>query len=292
MTSELPVNVVEHTGDLCAALHKYLIDCAGLVDRELNRIGHKALMLRPAKSLDFPVGDIKSITEKENQVEVIINVLGLYGVDSPLPMYFNAMSLGNDDFAKDLRNFLDIFNHRSYVLRYFAWKRFDLESSANYHQLNKQLLGWSISCATSSFGKSNRALLDNFLAQFFSGAKFTISDRNMGWIRIENPSFLGNELSLGSSVVLGDRIICENKIIVSVGPVDNDFACNLFSDAEKKNLFSQFLQQNYGLHLNFQVYLQVVSVNKCIAARDNFMLGINTCIGEIVAENHLICRWY
>ena len=67
-------------------------------------------------------------------VQMVLSFMGLYGVDSPLPFYFSEAVVGaegddehedgEEDGARVLRRFLDIFDHRIYSLYYRAWKKY------------------------------------------------------------------------------------------------------------------------------------------------------------------------
>lgn len=82
-------------------------------------------------------GQTKNITQRSEIIQIILNFMGLYGVDSPLPDYFSEMIATLDDDSDEpdpdnvfedgiqaLRGFLDIFNHRIYSLYYRSWKKY------------------------------------------------------------------------------------------------------------------------------------------------------------------------
>ena len=51
----------------------------------------------------------------------MLNFLGLFGADSPLPHYFTSWLSGETEQAERARKFLIPFNHRIYQLLYSAW---------------------------------------------------------------------------------------------------------------------------------------------------------------------------
>ena len=50
--------------------------------------------------------------------------MGLVGVSSPLPIYFSEYVARHEENGRPLIDFLNIFNHRCYVLFYLAWKKY------------------------------------------------------------------------------------------------------------------------------------------------------------------------
>jgi type VI secretion system protein ImpH len=105
------------------------------------------IRFRANPSLTFPASDIASIhktiiNSAQNQnteiVQLVLKFMGLYGVNSPLPLYITKIisvlashdekhelvQESEEDGIKALRNFLDIFDHRIYSLYYRSWKKY------------------------------------------------------------------------------------------------------------------------------------------------------------------------
>lgn len=78
---------------------------------------------RPRLGLGFPKTDLTSVTRLDNGTySVIANFLGLYGVDSPLPMFYTEDLLReqSDGYTVN-REFLDVFAQSIYPILYQTW---------------------------------------------------------------------------------------------------------------------------------------------------------------------------
>jgi len=77
-------------------------------------------------SLNFPASEIQSLQWEEGQAPFLrVNFMGLTGPQGPLPQWYTATvleQLRSGDAT--LRDFLDIFNHRSLSLFYRAWQKY------------------------------------------------------------------------------------------------------------------------------------------------------------------------
>ncbi|HEX8410473.1 MAG TPA: type VI secretion system baseplate subunit TssG [Thermoanaerobaculia bacterium] len=87
----------------------------------------EVVRFRSEVRLDFPPGDVESITAPKNgePAEMTVNVLGLAGSMGPLPAAVVELIMERS-YRKDgaLRDFLDIFNHRLISLLYRARKKY------------------------------------------------------------------------------------------------------------------------------------------------------------------------
>lgn len=90
--------------------------------------GH--IRIRPELSLAFPPSDVAKIEEDEGgkpRFFITATLLGLYGSSSPLPTFYTEDLL--DEAAEDMsvtRDFIDIFNHRLYLLLFRCWVKYRL----------------------------------------------------------------------------------------------------------------------------------------------------------------------
>lgn len=80
-------------------------------------------------SLAFPPSDIESLSftipeEGAARVDMMLNLLGLHGADSPLPAYFTEHVTQHRDDPDPLRDFLDLFNHRLIPLLFAVWGKY------------------------------------------------------------------------------------------------------------------------------------------------------------------------
>src|SRR5690349_3267682 len=71
------------------------------------------IQLTVSEELGFPASSIL-ISEENNQREIKLYFMGLYGVDSPLPHYFLEACLREDEESQVLRKIIGITNQRLY----------------------------------------------------------------------------------------------------------------------------------------------------------------------------------
>jgi len=84
--------------------------------------------IRPDLSLAFPASDISKIEElTDDQPTFLITAtfLGLYGPSSPLPTFYTEDLMDEDrEDMSVARDFIDIFNHRLFVLLFRCWTKY------------------------------------------------------------------------------------------------------------------------------------------------------------------------
>lgn len=88
---------------------------------------------RPDPGMGFPAGELKSIETDENHPDrpatVRTRLLGLYGVDSPMPTTFLDDIAQRREGHEALEGFLDIFNHRIFTQFYRIWRKYSYPAS-------------------------------------------------------------------------------------------------------------------------------------------------------------------
>jgi type VI secretion system protein ImpH len=88
--------------------------------------GSEVVRLGAHPSLIFPASEIQSLQWEEGQAPFLrVNFMGLTGPQGPLPQWYTVTvleQLRSGDAT--LRDFLDIFNHRSLSLFYRAWQKY------------------------------------------------------------------------------------------------------------------------------------------------------------------------
>ena len=98
-------------------------------------VAEEQVFFRPDTALIFPATDIKRIdlfeeapdrarTLRYPHARLTVTFMGLYGMGSPLPVYFYDELATEEAETFALRDFLDIFNHRLYGYFYRAWKKY------------------------------------------------------------------------------------------------------------------------------------------------------------------------
>jgi type VI secretion system protein ImpH len=77
-------------------------------------------------SLTFPASEIQSLRWDADQTPLMdVNFMGITGIQGPLPQWYTAMLLERLRAGDaSLRDFLDLFNHRSLSLFYRAWQKY------------------------------------------------------------------------------------------------------------------------------------------------------------------------
>lgn len=83
---------------------------------------------RPDPGMGFPASELRGIETDENHPQrpatVRTRLLGLYGVDSPLPTAFVDDIAQRREGHEALEAFLDIFNHRIFTQFYRIWRKY------------------------------------------------------------------------------------------------------------------------------------------------------------------------
>ncbi|MCY1426044.1 type VI secretion protein [compost metagenome] len=93
-----------------------------------TRPSDDAVRFRPHPGMGFPAGELKAIEYDEEHPErpatVRTRLLGLYGVDSPLPTAYLDDIAQRREGHEALEAFLDIFNHRIFTQFYRIWRKY------------------------------------------------------------------------------------------------------------------------------------------------------------------------
>lgn len=177
---------------------------------------------------------------------MVLNFMGLYGVDSPLPDYFSEMIAtldedeevaddGAEDGIRALRHFLDFFNHRIYSLYYRSWKKYryylqfeaDVEDDFSQYMLSllglgtpalQDLVGLEVSRLISYAGvlgqrKRCAAGLQEMLSDYFDGMEVEIAEFMPRWVAVPEQyraclgtSRGGSQVRLGETFTIGEKI--------------------------------------------------------------------------------------
>lgn len=87
------------------------------------------LRFRATPTLGFPASDITGVSRHVDAqgrpaFEVEVPFLGLYGPSSPLPVFITEHVIARDRDSSTLRDFLDVFNHRTVELLYAIWRKY------------------------------------------------------------------------------------------------------------------------------------------------------------------------
>lgn len=241
--------------DYFALLH--LLECWSGAARigGTGPVADEPVRLRGHLSLSFPERDIVRARRRappdsasrrhQAQVEVEVAFLGLYGVDSPLPLHVTEEMLhaAMDEDRDRVRDFLDLFNHRLLSLLYRAWARYRIDARARDHSLTQHLSNLleiptfpeetgldaeQVMAAAGLFYQRPRSAmgLEQVLRLFLADVPVRVLSCVSREVELppEERSRLGRRRSrLGTSLVLGAWVWdITGKLRVQVGPVDVD----------------------------------------------------------------------
>lgn len=121
--------------------------------------------LKTAVDLGFPANDVHKINHFEDKLEVELTVLGLLGVDSPLPLYMvvAGMREGNNAW----RTFLNLINDYLYKLLFQCWLQ--MHPLAQINQSSPRYAYYLKCLAASTF--DDKQLIPFSLVRWFFGKR-------------------------------------------------------------------------------------------------------------------------
>lgn len=125
----------------------------GDISHDLGRgrtAAKEIIRLRPSVSMAFPAASLESV-ERDNssnpnhqRYQVTVSFGGLYGADTPLPLWVAQEIVWSGRQQPATRAFLDIFHHRLLSLGYRAWRQhrheYSFERGGRDH-LSRMLMG-------------------------------------------------------------------------------------------------------------------------------------------------------
>jgi predicted component of type VI protein secretion system len=168
-------------------------------------------------SLAFPSSDVRA---SSNNVYTL-NLLGLMGVDSPLPHYMNTLAAQEGNAAwSDL---LNIINHYLYRLAYLSWKQGQpllslTEASSDYIRCLQSLSGgilrktdWKLLSYTQYYIRRTRSAYDfiQIIRELLPDISVVLIKQTLTWKRVKTSS----TPRLSESALLGDRVLTAGEAI-------------------------------------------------------------------------------
>jgi type VI secretion system protein ImpH len=255
---------------------------------------HRYVALTPAREVSFPAGELRRCyRDRDERFRFELNFMGFYGVDSPLPQYFNDITSRDVDGSEPLRAFLDMFNQRLYLLLYDAWKKLNrhgdtAEQKSIYYRYLSAFSG-KISPSgrldhAGIFGgrvKSSQALCG--ILKDVLNCPVTVQQNIPTWITIDTPTRLGNRTMLGSDTLVGQRIMDVNgHIRIQIGPISSHRAAALYpgeSQAkEVATLISEFLDP--GVDFDLELHVTNDTSDQLTLNSSHSALGWSGCLGK------------
>lgn len=212
------------------------------------------MRFRPYEMYVYPPKDIRAIERRNNELTFVLNFMGLYGVNSPLPRcYHEQVAIQQSDHGAGevpLQNFFDLFNNRFYWLYYQAWKKYRYYLQLRDEPENKiaprvfsfigrvspgqdraqearisrfRLLQFSGILSNRS---RNKAGLHILLHEFFPKFQITIREFIPHWVKLSEVPVMGGKdpekaLKLGVNAIAGNAMLdYGSRIRVEIGPID------------------------------------------------------------------------
>lgn len=261
---------------------------------------HEAARFRALPSHSFPASSVSAIraakqdseTAEPVPPELVVAFLGLTGPQGALPAHYTSLLLSRNrskDFA--LRDFLDLFNHRTASLFYRAWEKYRFPIAYERSQpaateadedaftaVLYSIVGFGTGGLRSRMDFDDEAFL--FYGGYFAHApRCAISLEVMladyfelpvelkqfygQWLylRSEDRSILpaarspeGLNCRLGTDVVIGERVWdVESKFRVRLGPMDYAQFRRFLPSGNALRPLTQMVRTYVGPHLDFDV---------------------------------------
>lgn len=272
------------------------------IDDALSEVGDftpahsERLKFKANPQLNFEPAPIKSITANKDKTrkEIETNFWGLNGSSGTLPFHYSELiiqRIRNND--KALKDFLDIFNHRSISLFYKAWLKHKpwlkhgnkTHTYSKFHvnrheEILKALAGLSNE-KTASFNKPHGAWLNyaGFSAsricsslslkqavEHHFGLKVRVNEFKGQWesLPMDVRSQLGDRKSHGMNNILGVNTLIgkqcwniQNRFEIEIINIEYDQFMSLSPGCEKLNALYQLIKFKVGTELDFDLTLKV-----------------------------------
>ncbi|MBL1212181.1 MAG: type VI secretion system baseplate subunit TssG [Ignavibacteriae bacterium] len=292
-------------------------------DRNEYILDQKGMKFRPHESYGYPPTDLRSITISDNEIEYILNFLGLYGVNSAIPRcYHEQVALQQSIFGKNevpLQNFLDIFNNRFYWLYYQSWKKYKYyyyfhEGSTNkVSQRINSFIGRGPNFAKKESRIShytllkfsgflsnrvrNKAGLMIILNHLFPFIKMKVREFVPKWVKFSETPELGSGegMVLGVNTFIGESALdYMSRICIEIGPISFEeyltFTPNSENSEKLKELLELYL--NDGLEYDVKIIVKADTI-KTIDWKDTRQkLGSSVWLGKPKEESSEVYYTY
>lgn len=245
------------------------------------------IRVRPDLTLDYAHSDITEIKKDsgKNTYSMLTNLLGLYGVTSPLPAYYTEELLDQQWDEEDAsREFIDIFHHHLYPILYESWGKYQFTHQA-IEQKND--LYWKLLFSLFGLGESIFSqYFENRLTLLPYMGIYTQTPRSAAGLEIILRHYLDTEHvniipcvlrkvcipndqtnrigelnhALGSSCYLGTEIEDRTgKMIIQVGPIDGDQFQSFVNDSDKRIMIKKLIEFYLIQPLDYKIELLLES---------------------------------
>lgn len=265
------------------------------------------LNFMPHTAITFPGSDVHHIEkDKQNNITLMVRFMGLMGVDSPLPSYFNMLTLNDSESAERWRHYLGILTSHQYRLFYQAWRHNQLnlnayQTESSYRRYLSALSGGLFSHADKlAFsqighlmrGKISLSDLMVTLRHFLPQTDIHIADFQPHIYRVKHKATLGKErYRLGDNALLGYQMINEtSNILITIKPHSTNTFIDFLPNAQLIQRIQGFLQQALPVYLNYRIHIRISTPRKLLNLTKSVQLylGWTTFLGEGRHSNYLL----
>ena len=239
-------------------------------------------------SLAFPPADIESLSisvpdEGPARIEMMLNLLGLHGADSPLPTYFTEYVAQNRDDADAVRDFFDIINHKILSILFALWGKYRYYAqyqAAASDMLSQRFFGFiGAGLPETRAAKAIRwprlmaymglialngeatGSLESILRHYFGHGDISIIPCVPRWVRIpdDQQTEIGvRNCTLGEDFILGDEIRDQTgKFRIRIDALDWDAFLSFLPCHEKFNELKSVVDFVLKSRFSFDVELRL-----------------------------------
>jgi len=260
-----------------------------------------AFQFSPSLSFTFPPNDIDSISvDDDGAIRFVLSFMGMLGVSSPLPHYFSEYCIRYKEESRPLSDFLNIFNHRIYVLFYRAWKKYRVANMAapgdssglidkiallaGVHDTTQpqhaRLLAY-----TGLLSQSCRSAegLKVLLSDYFNAIPVAITEFVDRWAEIRDLKKIGEDSVLGVTTMIGTHVRdVAGKFRIVLGPLDKETFETFLPDSPNIALAKEITRQYCAdpLEFDIEVKLEPAVLSPIVLGSNNAPLGITSSCGK------------
>lgn len=268
------------------------------------------LKFRPYQHYVYPPRDIRAVESGDGEIKFVLNFLGLYGINSPLPrcyheqISFQEKILGSGNIP--IQNFLDIFNNRFYWLYYQSWKKYRFYLNFNGDPDNKiserinSFIGRGIFSKPSASSISDFTLLKFagvfsqrvrskeglkiLLSHLFPDFPIKIKEFVPHWVELVNVPTLGsNDFKLGQNSFIGRSTVdYMSRICLEIGPVSFDEYMNFLPGTVNAKRLNEVLELylNDGLEYDIKFKIKADTIVTVSWNDERLKLGSTFWLGK------------
>jgi len=282
------------------------------------------LKFRPYEKYTFPPTDIRGFQFENHTMKFVLNFMGLYGINSPLPRCYHEQVAEQQDIHGEgevpLQNFLEIFNNRFYWHYYQAWKKYRHYLALNSPDQNRHsdrilsFIGLGLqsqkdkSVPVSKFRLmrissilscrvKNKAGLRIALSEFFPKYAIKIKEFVPRMVKLNRVPSMGKNseepMRLGRNSVLGRSILdYQSKITIEIGPMDFEDYLKFLPDGYRATLLKEVIDLyiNEGIEYDVEFLIKTEKIDNVPWKNDQIRLGQSVWLGK--PKGNVVKRHY